>query len=820
MYPIEQILSEVYDKYKENQAIIVSSPTATGKSTILPLDILKRIGSEGGKIIMLEPRRLAAKTIAIRMADLLGEKIGETIGYSIRFESVKSEKTRLEVVTEGILTRMIQSDNELAGISTIIFDEFHERNLNAELALALCRECQKILRPDLKIIIMSATIDTPTLSEMLSAPVITCQTKMFDVETIYEGNADETTIAESAVAAIRRASKQYDGDMLVFLPGEGEIHKCEEALKNLDQNLFAVHPLYGMLPPARQTAAILPDRTGKRKIVLATSIAETSLTIEGVKIVIDSGFGRVQKFNPNTGLSRLETVRISQDMADQRKGRAGRLSEGVCIRLYSKAVFMQMDECRRPEIEYADLAPLTLELAKWGETDPKNLLWLTPPPNYSIAQAKETLLQLEALDESGKITPQGIEIQKIPCHPRIAKMLIEGKKLKLLPLAADIAAILDFRDPMPDAGTDINLRIETLRRNRAQNRHSRAFDNIANSAAQYVKMFSARTDNSEVDPYDTGLLLAYAFPERIASAKPGNNAQFMLSNGAMAMADHNDTLAHEPWISIASLNARDGMGKIFLASPLSPESLKPMLRQHDTITWNTKKGGIVAVSQLRIGNIVLREQKLKDVPSQTIERLIIEAIKKEGENILNFDTAAEQLQNRILSLRIWNPEQEWPDVSTATLTATADKWLTPYLNGITTVEQLKKLDLTEILKYSLNYQQQSDLDRLAPTAIQVPSGSHIKIKYHPDGAQPILAVRLQEVFGLAETPKINNNRTPVLMHLLSPGYKPVQITSDLKSFWNSAYYEVKKELKSRYPKHVWPDDPWNEQAVRGVKRKG
>ena len=819
MYPIEQILNEVYTKYKDNQAIIVSSPTATGKSTILPLDILKRNGNDGGKIIMLEPRRLAAKAIANRMADLLHEKIGESIGYSIRFESVKSEKTRLEVVTEGILTRIIQSDNELTGISTIIFDEFHERSLNADLALALCRECQKILRPDLKIIIMSATIDTPKLAEMLSAPVIECKTKMFPVDTIYEGTCDEFSIPQAAINAINKSIRQYEGDILVFLPGEGEIHKCEEALKSLDNNLFAVHPLYGMLPPARQTAAILPDRTGKRKIVLATSIAETSLTIEGIKIVIDSGFGRVQKFNPNTGLSRLETVRISQDMADQRKGRAGRLCEGVCLRLYSKADYSRMDTCRRPEIEYADLAPLMLELAKWGESNPENLLWLTPPPKFSIAQAKDTLLQLEAIDQNGKITPKGIELQKIPCHPRIAKMLVEAQKINLLPLAADIAAILDFRDPMPDSGTDINLRIETLRRLRAQNRHSRAFDNIENSAFQYRKMFSATTDNTEIDPYDTGLLLAYAFPERIASAKPGNNAQFMLSNGAIAMTDHSDPLANEPWLTIASLNARDGIGKIFLASPLAPESLKPMLREQDTISWNTKKGGITAVSQLKIGSIILREKPLQNVDPETVAHIIIDAVKKEGAPLLDFSDEVTQWQNRVLCLRQWNPEQEWPDVSTAALINTCEQWLLPYLNGIRTTEQLKRLNLLQPLQYHLDYNLQNLLDTLAPTHLQVPSGSRIRLKYNPDGTLPVLAVRLQEVFGLAETPRINNGCTPVLMHLLSPGYKPVQITYDLRSFWNTTYFEVKKELKPRYPKHVWPDDPWNEQAVRGVKRK-
>lgn len=818
-YPIEEIIDEVFAKYQSNDTIIITAPPGTGKSTILPLELMKRISS--GKIIMLEPRRLATRSIACRMADLLDEKVGQRVGYRVRFETCVSDKTQIEVVTEGILTRMLQSDNELKGVSTIIFDEFHERSLNADLALALVRECQQILRPDLKIIIMSATIDSDKLSAMLgNAPVIRANGKMFDVKISYEGNCDETAVSEQTAITILKALHEAEGDILAFLPGEAEIRKCEELLKkDLDRDIV-INPLYGMLPQNKQNEAIVPNKQGKRKVVLATSIAETSLTIEGIKIVVDSGLCRIQKYDADTALSRLVTTRISKDMADQRTGRAGRLCAGRCYRLWNLAEHQRMQENRRPEIEYADLSELVLDLSKWGEADAENLTWVTPPSKFHIQQAKELLMQLDAIDEHGAITSTGVELNKIPTHPRIAKMLIEAKQQKLSALAADIAALLDNRDPMPkDTGIDINIRIDALRRNRRENRHNRNFDRIEQNAMQYRKMFGARQDDGEFDSYDTGYLLAVAFPERIASAKPGNNAQFMLSNGTIAMADYQDSLAGESWIAVAALNAREGMGRIFLASPLNPVSLKPMIKQRESITWNTKKGGIVATQQIRIGSIILQEKPLKNADPEIIEQEIVSAIKKEGENLLDFNDDVQNLQNRILSLRAWNQDEEWPDVSSKTLTENCNSWILPYLSNARTVEQLKKIDLVTAIKYSLDPVLQDKLDRLAPTHIQVPSGSKIKVLYKADGSQPILQMRLQEVFGMLDTPKINNGKISVLMHLLSPGYKPVQITSDLRSFWDNAYFDVRKELKTRYPKHVWPEKPLEEKATRFTKKK-
>lgn len=822
--PISVIVPDVVNALRNNQCAIVSAPPGTGKSTLLPLEILKNYVQDNQKILMLEPRRLAARSIAERMSDMLAEHVGNTIGYRVRFESVVGEDTRIEVLTEGILTRQLQNDNELKNVSVVIFDEFHERSINADLALALVRECQQVLRPDLKILIMSATLDCKLLSQMLNAPVVVANAKMYDVHIEYVGGCDVSVCAEQTASTISRAMREHDGDILAFLPGEAEIRRCEELLKNSyrNDNNIRIHPLYGMLPMQQQVEAILPDRHGRRKIVLATSIAETSLTIEGVKIVVDSGLCRVQKYDPDTALSHLETIRISMDMADQRAGRAGRLCSGYCYRLWNKSENQFLKPNRTPEIEYADLTPLVLDLARWGESSPENLSWLTPPDKRGIDSARDLLQKLDAIDDNFAITPSGIQLSNIPTHPRIAKMLMVAKEYKISSLAADIAAILDNRDPLPkDSGTDFNLRIEALRRNRRDSRHSRTLDNIERNAAQYRRMLDCKTiDNGSFDPTDTGFLLAEAFPERIASAKPGNNAQFMLSNGNMAMMDYKDTLAGENWITIASLNAREGMGRIHLASPLDPSMLKPMIKTQDSITWNAKKGGVVAVKQMRLGSIILGEKPLSDVDENLVCEIVLEAIKKDGEQLLDWNDNVVALQNRILSLRIWDTNGDWPDVATNTLVATCDKWLAPYLDGVSTTSQLKKIDLAEAIHYSvLTLQQQQLIDRLAPTHIKVPSGSNIRLKYLPDGSQPILAVRLQEVFGLQDTPKVCNDKISVLMHLLSPGYKPVQVTSDLRSFWTNAYFEVRKELRSRYPKHVWPDDPINEQAIRGVKRK-
>lgn len=767
---------------------------------------------------MLEPRRLAARSIAVRMSELIGEPVGKTVGYRIRFDTKVSEHTQIEVVTEGILTRMLHSDNAIEDVALVIFDEFHERNLHADVALALCREAQSILRPDLKLMIMSATLNTTELTALLKAPLIESKGRQYPVDVFYEDQQDEWMMAEIAARIISKATKKHDGDVLAFFPGQGEIIKCEEVLRK-DMHDFAIHPLYGSLPHGKQMAAILPNRDGKRKIVLATSIAETSLTIEGIKIVVDTGFGRTSKFDIKSGLSKLETVQISQDSADQRAGRAGRLSPGVCYRLWSKATQDRLQKHLTPEIMEADLASLVLDMAQWGISNVQEMTWLTPPPNAAVLQARELLYQLGALDNN-KITPHGQRLHQLPCHPRIAHMLRMAEEQGLIALASDIAALLDERDPLgKEAGTDINERIEVLRRLRRDNRLGRKFARIEKVAQQYRQLFSLDAENDSHDPYETGILLSYAYPERIAYARPGNNAQFQLSNGKYAMLGHRDDLANEPWLAIAHMDARDGMGKIFMASPLNPRDLMPMVEEKEIITWDTRQGGLIASLDMRIGSITLRSTPLSNPDESRLVEAICDTLKKEGERLLNWEENVTQWQNRVLSLRQWNPNQGWPDVSTPTLLATNHEWLAPYLEGIKKPEALKKIDLKSVLQHSLAYDLQGKLDALAPVKINVPSGSHIKLNYAADGSAPILAVRLQEVFGLVDTPKINEGKTSVLMHLLSPGYKPVQITSDLNSFWNNAYFEVRKDLRGRYPKHVWPEDPWQEQAISGVKRK-
>lgn len=816
--PIIDIIPEVQKHLTQDNTLIVNAPPGAGKSTLLPLALMNEPWLEGKKILMLEPRRLAARSIALRMSELLNDEVGKTVGYRIRFENRTSDKTRIEVLTEGILTRMIHSDNSLEGVGLVIFDEFHERSIHADVALALCREAQQVLRPDLRIMIMSATLDMPQLTEVLKAPVAESKGRQYPVDVIYTGEHDEMMLPEMTARTVVRAVREKEGDTLVFLPGEGEIRKCEELLRK-ELHDFAIHPLYGKLPQNKQYSAIMPDKRGKRKVVLATSIAETSLTIEGIKIVVDSGYGRTSRFDPKSGLSRLETVQISKDSADQRAGRAGRLSPGTCYRMWSKATHERLAAHRTPEIMEADLADLVLDLAQWGIVDARQLTWLTPPPKGALSQASDTLHQLDAL-ANGRITEHGKKVHRLPCHPRIAHMLLMAQEDDSLEQATDIAALLEERDPLGrEAGIDINLRVEALRRYRERGGQGKPFNRIEKIASSYRKMFDIEEDNGPVDPYASGVLLAHAYPERIAYARPGNNAQFQLANGKYAMAGHKDDLAHEPWLAIANVDARDGMGKVFMASPLNPKDLAPLVKEQEVITWDTRKGGLIASKDLRIGCIVLQSKPLPSPDEKHLIKAISDAIKSEGEALLSFDENVTQWQNRVLSLRKWNPQAGWPDVSTSTLLITNEEWLTPYLTNVKKPEDLKKINLADVLRHSLDWEKQSALDELAPERIEVPSGSKIKLQYTAEGAPPVLAVRLQEVFGLADTPKINKGKNPVIMHLLSPGFKPVQITSDLRSFWDNAYFEVKKELQRRYPKHAWPEDPWTAEALRGAKRR-
>lgn len=822
--PAAEIAETVNTRLGAHPQLVVTAPPGAGKSTLLPLTIAKACG--GGRVVMLEPRRLAARQIAERMAHLIGEEAGRTVGYSVRFESKTSAETRVEVVTEGILTRRLIADPTLEGVSVVIFDEFHERSIYADTALALTREAQQVLRPDLRIVIMSATIDATAICRLLDAPLIESRGRMYPVDIIRGEDCTPQTCAEAVAAAVAKAHNEGEGDILAFLPGEGEIRRAESLLAG-KLGRTSILPLYGMLPPNEQRRAIAPSKPGERKVVLATPIAETSLTIEGVKIVVDSGFCRQMVFDPSNGLSHLETVRISMDMADQRAGRAGRLSAGVCYRLWSLATEHRMAPMRKPEIEVADLAPLTLDIAAWGEREPERLTWLTPPPASHVEQARALLRMLDAIDDDNKLTRHGAELSRMPCHPRMAQMMSSAASAHLSRLAADIAALLEEKDPMSktgqqECGADINMRIESLRRFRANGRGGgKAWDRIAKIAEQYRRIGKAGdADNGPFSPTDSGLLLASAYPERIASARDGRQGLYMLSSGDMAQLPKDDDLAHEPWIVAANVNARDGIGRIFLASPLDPTDLKPMVRERDNVMWDMKRGTIVAQREYRIGSLVLGSKQIKEENRELIVETICRAAQKDGERMLDFNDEVKSLQQRIATVGEWHPEMSLPDTSTSAILSEAPEWLPMYLGKATTVAELKKIDMAQVVRSMLTYDQQQSVDRLAPERIEVPTGSHIKVEYRAAAEAPVLRVRLQEVFGMERTPCVDGGRRPVLMELLSPGYKPVQLTQDLANFWRETYFEVRKELKRRYPKHSWPDNPLEAEAVRGAKRRG
>lgn len=804
--PVKEIIVPVKNELSQNNTLIVHAPPGAGKSTILPLTLLSTDWFDGKKIIILEPRRLAVRSIATRMAELLNESVGETVGYRIRFESKISNKTKIEVITEGILTRMLQQDNELKDVGIVIFDEFHERSIHADLALALCRESQQVLRNSLRILVMSATLNIPQLTEVLNAPCISCEGRQFSVDIHYTDDTDLMLLPLQTARLIKNAFSETKGDILVFLPGEGEIRKCEEYLRN-EKMACMIHPLYGMLPRGKQIAAIMPDKQGRRKIVLATSIAETSLTIEGITVVVDCGYTRKLQFNSNSGLSSLVTVRVSLDSAEQRAGRAGRLAPGICYRMWTKATHECLHKHRNPEITDADLTPLLLELYKWGVHDINDLDWLTLPPKGNVEYALQTLELLDAIKDN-KITNHGIDIAQYPCHPRIAHMLLWAEAESDLAQACDIAAILEERDPLPrDTGVDLNLRLDALRKQRAVLRLSKQMLRIEKIAASYRNMFDCEVNNSPVDPYETGILLTKAYPERIACAVPGNNAMFRLANGRYAVIGHKDDLAYESWLAVAHLYANDSKGTIFLASPLNPKDLVDQVHETEVAEWNSDAGCLNFSKDLRIGAIVLQSKPMQNISQDKMHRVLTETIAREGEKLLIFDKEVKNWQNRVLSLRIWNPEENWPDVSTETLLKNNAEWLSPYLGAIRKAADFKSLNIKEILHYSLSPDLQEKLIHWAPEKYKVPSGASFKIRYSANGTQPILSVKIQDAFGITETPAINNGKTKLLMQLLSPGFKPVQLTADMNHFWKETYFEIRKELKGRYPKHQWPDKP-------------
>ena len=872
--PASLIADDVNSALQTHHSLVITAPPGAGKSTLLPLTILSSLG-EGEKILMLEPRRLAARQIAERMAQILSETVGETVGYRVRFESKVSKRTRIEVLTEGILTRMLVDDATLDGVSIVIFDEFHERSINSDLALALTRQAQEIIRPDLKIVIMSATIDACGICAALKAPLIESEGRMFPVELHYaDEDTDPCDIAAVTASTTIEAYKKHEGDILVFLPGQAEIERCFELLSN-SQHLttsggalvssapttsqpittttphhLTIHPLYGNLSPENQRRAIAPSAPGERKIVIATPIAETSITIEGVRVVIDSGLCRQVVFDARTGLSHLQTVRISMDMTTQRMGRAGRVAEGVCYRLWTKASEHLMAEQRKPEIEEADLAPMVLDTAAFGENDVEALPWLTMPPRAGVFKAKELLAALGAIDENGNITSVGKRMSALPCHPRIARMILATTSLttstpqgvhlsqvhqqhlttstshhNTTSLACDIAALLEEKDPLSESGgTDLTLRLSALRTARRKGQMGR-WQRIAKIAAEYRRMAHTDEENRDPAPMEVGLLVAHAYPERIAHST-NSIGSYRLASGANVQLDATDQQSAHSWLAIASLHSAPGAtGRVFLAAPLDPEDLNAeFVKEVDNISWDTKQGCVVMQREQRIGKLMLSEKPIHDADKEQVKSIVCEAMKKDGLTMMAWsEKAVEQVQRRVAQVAAWHPELALPDVSTEHLLSTAADWLPFYLEEggrvKSSIQELRKLNLAEIIWNLLPYEAQQEVDRLAPTHIEVPTGSRIRIDYRTGAEAPVLSVRLQECFGMERTPCVDDGKRPVLMELLSPGFKPVQLTQDLASFWQGTYFEVRKELRRRYPKHYWPENPLEAEAVRGVKRK-
>lgn len=830
--PIEDVLATLRDTLAATRQALLTAPPGAGKTTRVPLALLNAPWLAGKKLLLLEPRRLAARAAAQRMASMLGEPVGATVGYRMRLDTKIGPTTRLEVVTEGVLTRLLQQDPSLQPYGLVIFDEFHERSLQADVGLTLCLESRRLFRPDLRLLVMSATLECGAVGDLLDrAPVVSCDGRMFPVETHYLDHPLTDRPDKAVVQTIRRALVRDEGSLLVFLPGMAEIRRVERAL--LDAALspdVRIAPLHGDLPQAAQDAAIAPTAPGTRKIVLATSIAETSLTIEGVRIVIDAGLLRIPRFDPRSGLTRLDTVRVTQDSAEQRRGRAGRLEPGVCYRLWTQQEQASLTPRRPPEMLEADLAPLLLDLALWGTGNPSDLTWLTPPPAGAVAQARELLTALGALDAAGRITPHGTRMAELPLHPRLSHMLLTSASLRCTGLACDLAALLGERDIVRghagDRPRDLRTRLDALHGDRGHIGQATvdrgAIQRVLQTAALWRQRLRAPADtNTGTDR--AGLLLALAYPDRIAQRQPGTDARYLLANGRGALFTQPDPLASEPYLVIADLDAGSQWARIDLAAPIALDEIESLYAgrvvETESVVWDEKTGSAKASRQRILGALILTERALSKPDPSLMAGALLNGVRQAGVASLNWTAELNQWRARVQFLRrIEGPGANWPDLSDDALAHNLDQWLGPYLEGLTTLDRVKRLDLSHPLHALLTWDQQRQLDRKAPTHVTVPSGSNIRVEYDtPD--LPVLAVRLQEMFGCKETPRVADGTVPVMIHLLSPAKRPVQVTKDLASFWATAYHEVRKELRGRYPKHHWPDDPLTAPPTAKTKRR-
>jgi len=829
--PIEEVLPALLDALATGPNAVLMAPPGAGKTTHVPLALLNEPWRGNKKLLMLEPRRLAARAAAHRMAVTLNESVGKTIGYRMRLDTNVGPATQIEVITEGILTRLLQDDPALDAYAAVLFDEFHERSLQADVGLALAIETQRLFRPDLRLLVMSATLDCDPISELLGGvPTIRSEGNLFPVDTRYLDTPMAGHVDTAVVQIVRRALAQERGSLLVFLPGMADIRRVERRLREaaLGPDVH-IAPLHGDLPQEDQDRAIAPTPMGRRKVVLATSIAETSLTIDGIRVVIDAGLLRLPKFDTRSGLARLETIRVTQDSADQRRGRAGRLEPGVCYRLWTEKEHRQLMPYRPPEMLDADLAPLVLDLARWGTADPSELSWLTPPPTGTVSQAKDLLTKLGALNSAGQITEHGRRMADLSLHPRLAHMLLRAGPLRCTNLACDLAALLGERDPLRGPpGTrqaDLRIRLDMLN----GDRDHAAGNSIDPGVVRRVKCSAAhwtqRLGYSTVCSYDlnsTGLLLALAYPDRIAQRQKGIEPRYLLANGRGAMFSHPDPLASEPYLVIADLDGDAQWSRIDLAAPISINTIEQLyvhqMATTETVAWDERTASVRASRQRRLDALVLSEQTLGHPDPVLIERALLDGVRRAGIQILAWTAELDQWRARVTFLRrIDGSHSTWPDMSDDALLQTLEDWLGPYINGITTLDRVRRIDVTKPLLARLTWKQQDDLARLAPTHFTVPSGSTIRIDYHGHG-HPVLPVRLQEMFGCRETPRIAAGKIPLTVHLLSPANRPVQVTQDVAGFWTGSYGEVRKELRGRYPKHHWPEDPLTAIPTPKTKR--
>lgn len=836
LLPINNVLPSLLEALRASPNAVLVAPPGAGKTTRVPLALLNEPWVAGRRVLMLEPRRLAARSAARYMAGQLREPVGQTVGYRVKLDTKAGPHTRIEVITEGILTRMLQHDPALDGVGAVIFDEFHERSLHADLGLALCLQSQAVLREDLRIIVMSATLEAEPVAALLNdAPVIVSEGRSCPVETRYAERRPEGRIEPAAARSIVQALERDTGDILAFLPGEGEIRRVESLLRDFDavrrDASVRIAPLYGSLPQEAQDAAIAPGKPGERKVVLATTIAESSLTVEGVRVVIDAGLRRVPRFSPRTGMTRLVTVPVSRASADQRRGRAGRTAPGVCYRLWTEQDDRNLDPRSVPEIAEADLAPLALELAQWGVSDPAELLWLDPPPAAAYAQARELLRGLGALDAHGAITPHGKAIAELGLHPRLAHMVLKAADIGLGRLACDLAALLNERDILraeaaaPDA--DVRLRVEALRNYVAGDRRdafqgfrvdTAACRRIAAEAEQWKQALRLPAADAGGGVDGCGVLLAFAYPDRIGQRRP--NGRFLLRNGRGAASHDVQPLAQTPYVVAAELDDHGAESRIHLAAPIELSELErhmgDQLETDTSVGWDAAAQSVRARKRQRLGALILKDAPVANPDPQLTSAALLEAVAANGLSMLTWTRPARQLQQRISFMHAIDPA--WPDASDEALVAELDQWLGPHLYGLKSRSELERLHVADMLDAWLGWDRRRELDTYAPTHIIVPSGSRIPVDYS-DPAAPMLAVRLQELFGLTETPRIGRGGVPLTLHLLSPAQRPVQVTKDLASFWSNTYFEVKKDLKGRYPKHYWPDDPLVAMPTNRVRPK-